>query len=207
MAPHTTTPYDLGRLNTALHDAPVHVIIRVALALGKRPVVSTKFGPQSAVLLHMLVKEEPAIPVVWVDTGFNTRATQDFAQELSDRLALHLRTYRPQPVWPGFPPDLHDPQHAAFTRQVKLEPFARALAELQPDIWFSGIRREQTEHRSRQQLFKLTDQGVLKVAPLLNWDNTEMENYLTRYQLPVETDYQDPTKGPIRRECGLHLRF
>jgi phosphoadenosine phosphosulfate reductase len=207
MKSDSNIPFDLERLNAALDDAPAQVIIRVALALGRRPIVSSKFGPQSAVLLHLLKQEEPGIPVVWVDTGFNTRATQDYSQELSGRLALNLKIYRPQPVWSGFPPQLEDPLHALFTRQVKLEPFTRALAELQPDIWFSGIRRQQTEYRSRQKAFGMTGEGVLKVAPLLNWKTADMEDYLTQHRLPVATDYYDPTKGSMRRECGLHLRF
>lgn len=198
---------DLARLNAALSDAPAHVIIRIALAMAKRPLVSTKFGPQSAVLLHLLTEQEPDIPVVWVDTGFNTRATQDYAQTLSDHLDLNLKIYQPQAAWSGFPPDLEDPQHHSFTEQVKLEPFSRALEELKPDLWFSGIRREQTDHRNKQPPFSETSDGVLKVAPLLNWTDDDMEHYLSEQRLPVETDYHDPTKGQIRRECGLHLRF
>ena len=199
--------YNFANLNEVLTGAPAGEIIRQSLSLAKRPFVSTKFGPESAVLLHLLVQEYSDIPVVWVDTGFNTYATRLYAEQLTEHLNLNLKIYRAHDEWSGFPPELDDPKHNEFTRQVKLEPFERALNELQPDVWFCSIRRTQTDYRSGQNYFARTTLGLLKVAPLLDWDDTDMQVYLREHQLPVEHDYQDPTKGAARRECGLHLRF
>ena len=198
---------NLAELNDTLAGAPADEIIRQGLALSKRPFVSTKFGPESAVLLHLLVQECPNIPVVWVDTGFNTYATQLYMEQLTDQLDLNLQIYRPRIEWSGFPPDLDDPSHQEFTQQVKLEPFQRAVSELRPDVWFCSIRRTQTEYRSRQRYFCNTSSGLLKAAPLLEWSESDMQDYLSNHRLPVENDYCDPTKGEARRECGLHLRF
>lgn len=182
-------------------------LIRRALQPATRPITSTKFGPESAVLLHMVTNEKPDIPVVWVDTGYNTRATQLFADRLTSQLDLNLHIYRPlHHSWAEIPA-LDDPAHGTFAHCVKLEPFQRALAELQPDTWFSSIRREQTTHRARQQALSRGANTYLKVSPLLEWTRAEMQGYMQEYGLPSESDYFDPTKGEAKRECGLHLRF
>ena len=179
-----------------------------ALLIAERPIVSTKFGPESAVLLHMLTRLRPDIPVVWVDTGHNTRATQLFAKHLSERLSLNLSVWRPldeEGIWDV--PSLDDPRHAEFTRQVKLEPFRRAIDSLKPDVWFSSLRREQTAHRAGLTAVQAHVKGYQKVLPLLEWTSADIQAYLHEYDLPSEDNYFDPTKGEAKRECGLHLAF
>jgi phosphoadenosine phosphosulfate reductase len=182
-------------------------LIRWGLARAERPVTTTKFGPESAVLLHMLVQEMPEIPVIWVDTGYNTRATQQFAWKLTEQLNLNLQLYRPLDDRYEEVPALDDPYHAEFTQRVKLEPFQRAIGELQPDVWFSALRSEQTEHRAGLKPVEQSPRGYLKVQPLLGWTEEDMHEYLAAHGLPSEPDYFDPTKGESRRECGLHLAF
>lgn len=186
-------------------------LVRWALALGKRAVVTTKFGPYSAVLLHLITQHKPDIPVLWMDSGYNTAATYRFADALTRRLGLDLRVYHPQrsraqrEALEGPPPGLDDPRHAAFTREVKLEPFERATAELKPQVWFTALRADQTEHRARMQQIAVNPDGLIKVAPLLHQSSRDLHAYLKRHGLPNNFDYFDPTKLEDRRECGLHL--
>ena len=203
---------DVNDINLELMIDSVRAMIQRGLSLGQRPFVSTKFGPESAVLLHLLVQEVPEMPVVWIDTGYNTRATTRYADYLSQRLALNLQVFRPQQKNLEFPPELDDPEHAAFTRRVKLEPFARALESLQPDVWFSSLRREQTAYRAGLSFVSRSESGLIKIAPLLEWQEDDMQAYIRHYDLAPEfdyaqTDYYDPTKGELHRECGLHLSF
>jgi phosphoadenosine phosphosulfate reductase len=203
---------DLSYLNQEFRIDSVRLMIQRGLSLGQRPFMSTKFGPESAVLLHLLAQAAPGIPVVWVDTGYNTRATLHYAEFLRQRLDLNLRIFRPRQDTLAIPPELSDPQHAAFTRRVKLEPFERALETLQPDVWFSSLRREQTAYRAGLNIVSRSNSGLLKVAPLLEWKEADMQAYLAHYDLDpdfdyAQADYYDPTKGEARRECGLHLSF
>lgn len=195
----------INELNYQHKLATSRQLIRQSLRLAERPFVSTKFGPDSAVLLHLLVSERPDLPVVWVDTGYNTRATVRFAEQLRTRLRLRLQIFQPAPGAWQLPPALDDPTHAAFTRRVKLEPFVRALEALQPDLWFSGLRREQTAYRAGLGFYSRSTGGLLKVAPVLDWNAADMARYRGQYDLPTEPDYYDPTKGEAHRECGLHL--
>lgn len=203
---------DLAKLNQTFKIESVRSMIRRGLSLGQRPFMSTKFGPESAVLLHLMVQEVPDTPVVWVDSGYNTRATIRYAEWLQERLQLNLHIFRPLEQDWQLPPELDDPEHAAFTQKVKLEPFARALSTLKPDVWFSSLRREQTAYRAGLNFVSRSESGLIKIAPLLEWSTQDMQDYLHRYQLNPEfgysyADYYDPTKGQPRRECGLHLSF
>ncbi|MEM9277766.1 MAG: phosphoadenosine phosphosulfate reductase family protein [Pseudomonadota bacterium] len=189
------------RINTAID------IVDLGLQRAKRPILTTKFGPQSAVLLHLVTQVSPGIPVVWVNTGFNTDATLKFAETISCRLDLNLQEYRPLQPWDGDIPEIHNPEREAFADQVKLEPFRRALSEFNPDIWVTALRREQTEFREGLSPFQRDRNDIIKICPLLDWRDVDMDAYLALNQLPVEADYNDPTKAKPHLECGLHNRL
>jgi len=187
-------------------------IIEWALARARNPVVSTNFRPHTAALLHLVTRARPDIPVIWVDSGYNTPETYRYAAQLTASLRLNLRVYTPtvtaarRTALFGGVPGLDNPAHEAFTREVKLEPFERAFRELQPDVWFTGIRADQSNFRKSLGIVSSGVLGSLKVAPLYHWTEVDLENYLYEHALPDNLDYADPTKVRADRECGLqHL--
>lgn len=176
-----------------------------------RAIVSTNFRPQEAVILHMCAQQAPQIPVLWVDHGYNTPETYRFAEKVIAQLQLNVRLYLPrrsaahrEAVSGGIPSIDDQAAHDAFTQEVKLEPFRRGLAELQPTVWFTALRREQTAFRANLDYFSAEANGVVKVSPVLDWDDAAMRNYLATHNLPDERTYFDPTKVEGARECGLH---
>ena len=186
-------------------------ILDWAAPLASRPFLSTNFRPMSAALLHMVTRRLPDIPVVWVDTGYNTPATYRFAESLTKRLSLDLHVYTPTitaarraAILGGIPPVGHA-EHAAFTREVKLAPFERAIRELNPDVWFTGIRAEQNDYRRSLGAVSSGPGGSMKVAPVFHWTRLDLDDYLYRHDLPDNDDYFDPTKGEDARECGLQF--
>lgn len=179
-------------------------IIVNALHEKERPVVSTKFGIDSSVFLHFINQHVPGIPVLWVDTGYNSRATLDFVDNLVDLLALNVCVYKPIDHTIKIPPTLDDVEHKTFTQEVKLEPFQRALRSQQADVWFSSIRRYQTTHRERSHALQRLSGGLLKVSPILDWTAEIVQQYREAYALPLGPDCYDPTKGVAFRECGIH---
>jgi len=182
-----------------------HHVVQLALANSTIPIVSTKFSEQSAVFLHIALQLKPDIPIIWVDTGYNTRATVKFAHEVTLALQLNLHVYKPRSEILTVPPSIDDPAHSAFTHEVKIEPFARAMQELQADTWLSSVKRYQSAHRDSLPVFKQTDNSLLKVSPMLNWSESDVEHYRQFFALPKGPSCYDPTKGEPMRECGLHL--
>lgn len=201
----------LDAINRDLGQDP-EALIRWALEQGARPIVTTNFRPFEAVILHMVSRVRPDIPVVWMDHGYNTEATYRFADAVVKQLGLNLVSYIPRrtrahrEAVEGPMPGIDDPRHAAFTEEVKLEPFHRALSEMAPDVWFTALRAEDTPERAKMDPVSRNADGLLKIAPLLHWSARDMYQYLEAHGLPNEFDYFDPTKVEEKRECGLHLQ-
>ncbi|GHE21451.1 phosphoadenosine phosphosulfate reductase family protein [Halomonas urumqiensis] len=201
----------LDIVNRDLGNDP-DALIRWALKQGNRPICTTNFRPFEAVILHMVTRHRPDIPVVWMDSGYNTEATYRFADELARRLDLNLITYLPKrsrahrEALEGPFPGIDDARHGDFTQEVKIEPFERALREMAPDVWFTALRAEDTPERARMAPLSRNGDGLLKVAPLLQWSARDMYQYLEAHDLPNNFDYFDPTKVEEKRECGLHLQ-
>ncbi|TDX28476.1 phosphoadenylylsulfate reductase (thioredoxin) [Modicisalibacter xianhensis] len=187
-------------------------LTRWALSLGKRAICTTNFRPFEAVILHMVTQAQPDIPIVWMDSGYNTEATYRFADDVAKRLSLNLSIYHPRrsrahrEALEGAAPSIDDPRHTAFTEEVKLEPFERALREMAPDVWFTAVRAEDTAQRAQMQPVSVNANGLIKVAPVLFWTAKDMYQYLQKHDLPNNFDYFDPTKVEEKRECGLHLQ-
>ncbi len=201
---------NLERLNLELSQLSPEEIIRWVLQRADRPVLTTNFGPHEGAILHMVSQIEPTTPVIWIDSGYGTAATYRFADQLIQRLQLNIQVFHPQysrgfrDAVHGGVPEVDTPEHDEFTRQVKLEPFARAMGVASPDYWLTAIRKDQTEFRQNLEVLSQTREGYYRVAPLLNWNELDVEEYLVTHDLPIEEDYYDPTKVYGHRECGLH---
>lgn len=201
---------DLDRINSEI-GKDAEELVEWALGLGKTAICTTNFRPFEAVILHMVTRVQPDIQVIWMDNGYNTDATYKFADEVSKKLNLNLKTYLPlrsrahREAIDGPVPALDDPRHEAFTEEVKLEPFARALREAAPQVWFTALRASDTAVRAQMEPVSINQDGLIKVAPLLHWSSKELYEYLVKHDLPNNFDYFDPTKGEDNRECGLHL--
>jgi len=202
--------FDLDAINSQYADDP-EGLIRWAVGLGKKSVVTSNFRPFAAVILHMCTREQPDMPVLWMDNGYATPATYQVADEITKQLNLNLHIYHPrrsrahrEAVEGVETPGVGDPRLVPFTQEVKLEPFERAVREMKPDIWFTAVRAEDTEERKAMTPVSITKNGLIKVAPLLKWSSKEMYEYCKKHNLPNNFDYFDPTKVEDNRECGLH---
>jgi phosphoadenosine phosphosulfate reductase len=203
---------DFSEANIQLANATPAEIIHWALEGATNPVITTNFRPHTAALLHLVTRKAPGIPVIWVDSGLNTPETYRYADTITKHLKLNLQVYTPRvttarrmAVFNGIP-DLNHPEHAAFTQEVKLEPFERAFRELRPDVWFTGIRADQNAFRQSLGIVSSGAFGTTRVAPLHRWTEVDLEDYLYEHGLPDNSAYVDPTKVRDDRECGLqHL--
>jgi phosphoadenosine phosphosulfate reductase len=186
-------------------------LVKWAVGLNQPAIITTNFRPFEAVILYMVTRVNPKVPVIWMDNGYNTDATYRFADEVTKLLNLNLHIYLPRrsrahrEAVEGATPALDDPRHAAFTAEVKLEPFGRALRETAPKVWFTALRATDTAVRAQMDPVSVNPDGLIKVAPLLHWSSKDLYQYCEIHGLPNNFDYVDPTKGEDNRECGLHV--
>ena len=206
----------ISRWNAELRSQPPLEIIRWAIAqAGERSVVSTNFRPYEAVILHLCVRVQPDIPVLWVDHGYNRPATYRHAEALRQRLKLNLRPYLPKlsaahrdAIQGPVPSTDDEAKLKQFSALMKLEPFQRGMKELSPKVWITALRKVQNPDRLNLDIVSAdTNFKALKVSPVFQWTDAEMEVYLREHDLPNEWDYFDPAKADAHRECGLHAAW
>jgi len=201
---------DIQQINSELAGKSPAEIIDWAMGLGKRTIVTTTFGPFSAVILHMVTRSYPDIPVVWIDSGYNTHETYLTAEKIMKDMKLNMHIFTPimtsarrEALVNGIP-EVNSDEHRLFTWEVKLEPFERVVKTLQPEIWLTAIRKDETDFRKTLDIVTQGPNAIIKVAPLLNWTELDLEEYLYENDLPQVEEYYDPTKAQHGRECGLH---
>lgn len=204
----------------------------LAERFGDRLVASTSFGIQSAVMLDLIARHAPQVPVVFIDTGFLFPETYRYAEELTEITGIDLRVYQPQ-MSSARLEALHGKmweQDGKLQEQygliTKVEPMNRALSEIGGDVWLSGVRRSQSSSRTDRALAE-RQKRTLKVYPILDWADAQVSAYMHDRGLPPHplaskgyvtmgdwhsTKPAEPETGAEatrfngeKYECGLHL--
>ena len=225
-------PQALAEVNARL--ARLDAEARVAWALENVPgehVLSSSFGAQAAVSLHMVTRQRPWIPVVLIDTGYLFPETYRFVDELTERLSLNLKVYS-APMSPAWMEARYGRLWEQgiegidrYNQMRKVEPMQRALAELGANGWFAGLRRSQARTRAAAEFAEFRN-GRWKFHPLADWSDRDVGMYLKRHDLPYHPlweqgytsigdghtshrwepglDPEDTRFFGHQRECGLH---
>ena len=198
-------------------------------------VLTTSFGIQSAVLLHMSMglKTNQKLKVIWIDTGYLPKETYSYAEELTKLLKLNLVVVQSSisparmeaiygRLWEtGVQKDLEQ-----YHQIRKVEPLEKAFSDLNVHCWASGVRKGQTKNRQSMTNIDFIRER-LTLRPLLNWTKKDIFYYMEKHKLPqhplFEKGYStvgdwhssgadnSTTKdrstrfGGLSEECGIHL--
>jgi phosphoadenosine phosphosulfate reductase len=175
-----------------------------------------------AVLIDLAVKVEPAIEVVFIDTGYHFPETLETMERVRRRYGLNLRIMTVPPhdeeLWKA------DPENCCSA--IKVGQLDRALAG--KDAWMSGLRRAEAPSRANAPIVARDLRGLVKINPLAAWTDLDVAGYIKDHDVPVNplieqgylsigcwpctapvTDGDDPRagrwSGSDKTECGLHL--
>ena len=154
-------------------------------------VMTTSFGIQSAVMLHLVTQVIPDIPVIWIDTGYLPPETYRFAEELTKKLKLNLQIYQSAlspacmealygQLWQEN--DLEALNRYDYLRKV--EPMNRALKELNATAILAELPRDQTDFRFSLQSVNLQGERY-KILPILSWSSKDIYYYLQEHNLQL----------------------
>ncbi|MBR0958011.1 phosphoadenylyl-sulfate reductase [Bradyrhizobium japonicum] len=174
-------------LDRALRDAsPAEIIAAALKTVGRdRLALVSSFGTESATLLKVMADVDPAIPVIFLDTGWLFEETLAYRDTLIATLGLKdVRSIKPaEETLSREDPDrdlwFSDPD--ACCRIRKVEPLARALKPF--DAWLNGRKRFQGS--ARAEIPVVEDDGArLKFNPFANVSREEIEAIFTRAKLP-----------------------
>jgi len=193
---------------------------------------SSSFGAQAAVSLHLATQQRADLPVILIDTGYLFPETYRFIDDLTERLDLNLKVYRPQigiawmearlgKLWENGLDGID-----RYNRMRKVEPMQRALDDLGVRTWIAGLRRSQSRSRAAIDFLQLRD-GRWKLHPIADWSDRDVWQYLQQHDLPyhplwhqgyvsigdVHTtrplqagmNEEDTRFFGLKRECGLHF--
>jgi phosphoadenosine phosphosulfate reductase len=219
----TVVNYDddeLAELNNEFETLPASKIIQWAVD-SFAPHLSLSASMQDAVLIDLATKVDPAIEVVFIDTGYHFPETLDTVEAVRRRYGLNLRimTVRPfaEELW------RLDPENCCSS--VKVGQLDRALAG--KAAWMSGLRRAEADSRAGAPIVGRDLRGLIKVNPLANWSDADVAYYIETNDVPVNpllhrgytsigcepcttrpNDPDDPRSGRwsglSKTECGLH---
>ncbi|HEX8916847.1 MAG TPA: phosphoadenylyl-sulfate reductase [Humisphaera sp.] len=203
----TAADLDLDTLNGMFEkQTPMSICHWAAAQFGDELVMTSSFGAESALLLHMASRAKPGIKVVMIDTGYLFPETWDHMADLRKRLDLNVWVYRTKhdPIaWLANHGE-GDPKWRADVDRCcaanKNEPMERAMAELKPRAWLRGIRRNQADTRKAVRPIEWSKRyGCYAVSPLLNWSTRDIYQYMKANDLPYHPLYE---KGYLSIGCN-----
>lgn len=206
-------------------------VLRDGLA-GEICIVSS-FGAESAVLLHLVSRIDPTVPVLFLETGKHFPETLAYRDLLVERLGLtDLRNLVPDAEALAKKDESglrwsYDPDGCCEIRKVV--PLAKAMLGFDASI--TGRKSFQSSTRARLPRFEIDTsdaQGRLKVNPLIDWSADDIAAYIALHDLPAHplvaqgypsigcspcttrvAEGEDPRSGRWRgwdkTECGIHV--
>jgi len=201
-------------------------VVARELEAGGLPCVTSSFQAECVVLVHMLQRLRPGLPVLFLDTFHHFAETYAYRDEIRERWNLNLINLRAGEPQVG----LWQQSTQACCGRHKVEPLFRALQDY--DVWFTGLRRDQSPSRADLQeieTFALpTGKTLRKVSPLATWTTKDVWTYAKQHDIPLLPLYAqgytsigcepctslplDPSNdrsgrwGGQKLECGIHIQ-
>jgi phosphoadenosine phosphosulfate reductase len=212
---------ELAELNAEFERLPAPKIIQWAVD-NFSPHLCLAASMQDAVLIDLATRVDPGIEVVFIDTGYHFPETLATVEAVRKRYGLNLRmmtvAHHDEELWKV------DPENCCSA--VKVGQLDRALAG--KAAWMSGLRRDEAETRARAPIVTRDLRGLVKVNPIANWRDLDVQGYIADHDVPVNpllhrgytsigcqpctqlpTDPDDPRSGRWvgrgKSECGIHV--
>jgi phosphoadenosine phosphosulfate reductase len=204
---------------------PTEQLVAEALAEGQAPCITCSFQAEDVVVLDMLRRHQPDIPVLFLDTFHHFAATLEYRDRLVDEWRLNLVNLRAEEPTVG----LWQTDTDACCAKHKVGPLFKALDGY--ETWFTGLRRQQSPsraHLEEREVFRLPSGKVLaKISPLARWSTKEVWAYAKAHGIPLlplydlgyssigcepctalSDDPDNPRSGRWsgkKLECGIHI--
>jgi len=213
-------PGELARRSVEFETEPAEKVIKWTLdRFGGSIALACSF--QDCVIVDLLVRVDPGIEVIFLETGFHFPETLAFVEEVRELFDLNLLMIKPGPeaaAWPCGTP------HCCELRKV--EPLDRALEGR--EAWLTGLKRCDASTRAHAPIVSWDHaRGLVKVNPMATWTDDDVDHYVADHGLPVHPLIAQgylsigcaPTTRPVasgedpragrwagtgKVECGLH---
>ncbi len=223
----------LEKIVEAQESLSVEALVQqIADARGELHVgITSSFQAEDMVVLHLLRQHLPDVPVIFLETGYHFPETYAYRDRMAREWGLNLvnalpeKTVQQQEAERGLL-YLVNPTECCNLRKVA--PLTRALESL--DLWFTGLRREQSPTRRNLRKIELhrlpSGKELQKISVLADWTWDQVWSYTQQHRIPYLPLYDqgyrsigcqpcttlsdDPTNpragrwGGKKLECGIH---
>jgi phosphoadenosine phosphosulfate reductase len=218
-------------MKSSLHIEAEVLLDKVLAEHSGRACITCSFQAEDMVVLHMLRERVPDVPVLFLDTGYHFQETYTYRDRVSAAWKLNLVNLVPhltaaeQENAFGI---LHRTDSTRCCQMRKVEPLTAALESF--DLWFTGLRREQSPSRRNLQTVEQHElpsgRWLRKVSLLAAWTWAEVRDamaergieYLPLYDqgyssigcepcTAIPLNANDPRSGRWagqKLECGIH---
>ncbi len=209
-------------------------IIKAAFEVFSPDIIATSsFGVSSGVLIDLIYKAGLPIKIVYINTGFLFKETIEYIDVIKKKYsemefiellpAIDRTNFLTQ-----YGKDIMKHNSDICCQVNKVEPLNKFLIENKIKGWLTGLRREQTEFRKTLQRISLTNAGIYKINPILDWTSKEVYYYMKNNEIPFHPLYSKgytsigcepctdlPTndersgrwKNSSKKECGIHTKI
>jgi len=196
---------------------------------GKKLFTTSSFQSHSLVMLHIISRIDPSIPVVFINTGFHFPETIMFRDFVTQQLGLNtidLRSKTPRVSQRGADGRFlfaSDPDYCCYLN--KTAPMEKWLME--NDVWINGVRADQSAARKAMKVEQPAPHGTIRFHPMLDWNSKMIFEYRKQHKLPghpmdskgymsigcepctrkIDLDMMEREArwyGMNKTECGLH---
>ena len=213
---------------------PKEIILWGYKNFDKHFAITTSFGIQSSVILHMVQKcsLQKKIKIFWIDTGYLPPETYKYAEKLINELSLEVEVLQSE-LSPARMESLYgklwetdkSSDLEKYHQIRKVKPLENALNKHHIYCWASGVRSEQTDNRNKMEFVDIIRER-LSLRPLLKWKNKDIFYYMQENQLPphplfskgfstvgdwhsssadnINNKGRSTRFGGIKQECGIH---
>jgi phosphoadenosine phosphosulfate reductase len=224
---------ELDRIANELEHLAPEQALETVLTLNQsaRYCLTSSFQAEDMVVAHLLQKRIPHLPVLFLDTGYHFAETYEYRDRMTREWSLNLVN--------ALPAQTVTEQESAFgilyrsepTRCCQLRKVEPLMRSLEPfDVWFTGLRREQSPTRRNLKKVELhhlpTGKSLWKVSLLADWNWKQVWQYTNENEIPYLPQYDegylsigcepctalpsDPNNprsgrwGGAKLECGIH---
>lgn len=176
---------------------------------GDRAGIVTSFQNTGCVTIDMASRVAPALRVLTVDTLRLHDETYALMDEIEKRYGIAVERFQPDPAKLRKMVAQHGeylffdskPKQEFCCKIRKVEPNERALATL--DVWITGLRKDQSAFRkatAQASLIEEKGRPLIKLSPLVNWSNDQVEAYGAAHNVPRNALYD---KGYTSIGCAI----
>ncbi len=154
--------------------------------------LASSFGAEDVVLIDMVARISPQIPVFTLDTGRLPDATYEVMEKINEKYGISIRPYYPLTEAVENLVAEHGPN--LFYKSVelrklccsvrKIEPLQRALKDL--SAWICGLRRQQSVTRTQVKKVEkdVASDSIIKINPLADWTESQIWAYIKENEVP-----------------------